>query len=685
MSYLLELKRSANKAKQPATQKKKAASSRGAVPLVTRVVSDGVRVGLQVRHVKWLNPAWKEKGAWFNPSRMWVYGAGSHDLLETLEAMESESVPKALKYDKEVVASQVIAAVNNPNEDYFAQLLGLRLFPIVGGGLALASTYDKPTLAALAPFERQWDADNRLWLLKDAAIDKVLERLELIAGVKPCFVYVHDEELELEVIVESIDDPVKLELDFSLGEKSEDEVAFGVYKGRGVGDGPVQNSYTKRSDYSEAKLAHIAERYSLYDHQVEGVKFLVQRNSALMGDDMGMGKSRQSIVAADVVRNDKPVLIVTPATAKLNFANEVRLVLGEDTPLQVISTGSDQVDQSAQWVVVNFELIGAVINDVDRFGVMLVDEAHSCKSGETIRTMQIMKASVKIPSVYLITGTPLINREEEVYQLLRICGHPLGALNSATFNQRYSGSSELRAKLADVVADWAIRREKKDLKENLPDKVVREVEIEAPADLRLEHDALLADKSITNQLTKLGRMRMLSERMKIDFVVDKVTNGRPRDKFIVFTEFLETVSELESVMVQAGIKCETMIGHHKPTQRAEAVKRFENDKSIKVFITTTKVGGESINLVSANTVIFAGLPWSHAKRVQAEDRAWRIGQKRKVTVMIPWVRGTADSHQIKLIKHKANLSEEVMRKALAQYNGDEEALASAIDELAEAA
>ncbi|HSJ10052.1 MAG TPA: SNF2-related protein, partial [Longimicrobiales bacterium] len=115
-------------------------------------------------------------------------------------------------------------------------------------------------------------------------------------------------------------------------------------------------SKTITLDNTAARAEHIAER--LFPHQVEGVAFLLKRRRAILADDMGLGKTRQAIIALHVNERGGPFLVVCPASVKQNWAREITTAL-PDATVRIISGKSDDAPLDAQWVVVNYDVLGA--------------------------------------------------------------------------------------------------------------------------------------------------------------------------------------------------------------------------------------------------------------------------------------------------------------------------------------
>ncbi|WP_432263057.1 DEAD/DEAH box helicase [Cupriavidus sp. TMH.W2] len=423
----------------------------------------------------------------------------------------------------------------------------------------------------------------------------------------------------------------------------------------------AQTSAHAAADITEDELAYWLAQYpDLYPFQHAGVRHLLVQNSSLLADDMGLGKTRQAIVAMAIrLRRLQQqgtrgrVLIVCPVTLIYNWATEIRNVI----PDAQIATES--YDDAAQWVIVSYGVLGELERHAAKFQIMAVDEAHQIKTPTTIRTRHAFDVAVHIETRILLTATPILNRESELHTLLRLSGHPLGNLALKEFAQRFSGDPAFRAELRQAISKWMLRRKKTQVLKTLKGKQVQPLQLQLSEDLRKRYDAVANDGTLL-ALPKISRLRMLLEEIKVDSIVQMVTELAPEDKFLIFCEFKETVQLYRARLAERGIKCVTMVGTDSARKRQRSVEQFQNDEETDGFIGTTAAAGVGTTLTKANHVFFGGLPWTSALKVQAEDRAYRIGQQRMVVVKLPLAHGTIDFDVMQLLMNKDAIASEVL-------------------------
>ena len=131
-----------------------------------------------------------------------------------------------------------------------------------------------------------------------------------------------------------------------------------------------------------------------------------------------------------------------------------------------------------------------------------------------------------------------------------------------------------------------------------------------------------------------------------------------------FCEYMATVDFLKQSFQNAGIGAAALVGSDNGSSRQRAVDAFQTDPAIRVFIGTTSAAGVGITLTAANYVLFASQPWTPALMRQAEDRAYRNGQKRDVIVIVPVIPGTIDEQILALLDSKSDIEAAVVESAV---------------------
>ncbi|KAG0183764.1 hypothetical protein DFQ28_001036 [Apophysomyces sp. BC1034] len=619
------------------------------------VRSDGFRVGLSTLFAPWMNTFFKEReGLWFGQGRMWLFARSR--INGQFAAELAANLPKDATFDVALTVQKIKSAFAAPDPDLFAPGLDVQLFPVRGGGYACLFKFDHVLLRAVQGLGGSFLRNRNAWRLRQQ-LAEILEAFEAQAGVRRDHIYVHDTEIVLEELA-TLSDANKPSL--SVG---------GVFPEAGVrstGDSPGENAILtvvatplKKLWVNEGQLAEAVAAHGLYDYQEGGVRHLLGYTSALLADDMGLGKTRQAVVAASLVQGEGAVLVICPANLRINWQREIHAIAPH---ARVVIAGDGADWAAADWLVVNYERLGGVvqaINDrVVRFRVMLCDEAHYLKEPGSTRTRNAFLLSKHIDRRFLLTATPVLNRESELHTLLRLAGHPIGSIPLGDFLGEFGGKPELRKTLSDRVSEWMLRR-RKDVLKTLKGKSHEVQYVDLAADEMQEYRKALADDDQV-ALVKIGKLRRMLECFKAGWLIQTVGALNDDDKAIIFCEYVDSVEFLVEEFAKAGIQAVSYVGEDTAIRKQKAVDKFMVDAETRVFIGTTRAAGVGLNLTVANYVFFASLPWTAAAQRQAEDRAYRNGQTRHVTVVIPLVSTTIDEQVVELVKHKESIEQDLL-------------------------
>ncbi len=179
-----------------------------------------------------------------------------------------------------------------------------------------------------------------------------------------------------------------------------------------------------------------------------------------------------------------------------------------------------------------------------------------------------------------------------------------------------------------------------------------------------EHREIMMDASI-EAYVKITRLRQGLERWKVPYLSHLRSLMGRDDKLIVFCAYTDTVQNVLRWAQLAGIGAIGITGATAPTARSAAVREFQSDPDLTVFVGTTDVAGVGLTLTAANWVTFLGLPWTWGILEQAEDRAYRRGQQRPVYCRSPIVENSIDTHILSIISDKRDVGERVVKGRVA--------------------
>lgn len=609
-------------------------------------LSDSLRLGIRIRyaaqHNEWLKQALDDSAlprAWRPESKTWVIPQASLGrLLDALDEHRDVFPPD--------VARRFADAALRESAPFVAASLGVRLSRMPGGtGIVLESHFDGELVRVVRDTgAATWKSAGKAWVL-DLSLSRVLDVLES-AMIPRDTVSVSDDLLE--------------EVDLSGGNAR----AGGIHVGPSAE--PVPTVTGEPADAGKAVLLAVPppmaqlplpteaiERavveHSLLDHQVEGVRHMLRYSSSLLADDMGMGKTRQAIVSCII--DGEATLVLCPATLKANWKDEI---IGRGAPAESIQVlgGGAKPDPQKTWWIANYELADRLT--ALPFRNMVIDEAHYLKEPTALRTRNAFRLSAKTKRIMLLTATPILNREDEIWTLLRLGGHEIGRMELSEFRDLHAGSSEARLQLAARLSQWMLRRMKS--AKVVPGKTRSEPRVAVDDDAMAEYRRIVGDGDML-ALEKIGKLRLWLEGAKVPFVLDTLQGLQHEDKAIIFCLHLETVQRLMDELGPAAVR---LTGQESMRARKGAETAFQSEPGVRFFVTTFKAGGVGLNLTAARYVLMASRPWTPAEMEQAEDRANRIGQKSVVQVIVPTVEGTIDEQIIGLLDVKQAITADIL-------------------------
>jgi len=431
-------------------------------------------------------------------------------------------------------------------------------------------------------------------------------------------------------------------------------------RAKGDANAEATGAAVERLSAAEARLEGTG--LALYPFQREGVRWLAPREAALLADEQGLGKTVQLLIAAP---EGAAVLAVVPAIVKGNWIREARRWRPDLRPVMLSGRNAFRWPQPGEIVVVNYDILPnceiegrehvlpATIGTPVAGTILLVDEIHKAKNRKAKRTVALkairkaVQAAGAAGRTWGASGTPLLNRQSELWNVLDVLGLAQDAFSSWKNFLRIAGGYEGRFGIewtSNVDAD-AMRaafrrvglRRTVDETIDLPPKVYRDVTVEIDAATRKACDALvakLAEQGIDFQnatqaalnggaaFEELSRVRAALATSKIPALLDLVAEfeeiGEPLIVFSAHRAPVEALGEREGWA--------TILGGLDAQRRTDIVADFEAGK-LKGVALTIGAGAEGITLNAARRMLFVDLAWTPALNAQAEARFRRIGQK----------------------------------------------------------
>lgn len=448
----------------------------------------------------------------------------------------------------------------------------------------------------------------------------------------------------------------------------------------------------------------------LFPFQKAGVQFIENTNGrTLISDSMGLGKSVQSIAWTLLHPEKVPILVICPATLKVNWQREFEkwtsvksyIINSKDTNLRCIK-GIDAY-------IINYDIVEKMKDLLIKmnFQIIIMDECSAIKNVKAKRTKAINELVKGVPHILALSGTPLLNRPIEMYTTLKLLS-PLNFGNYFEYASRFCGMhrtrwgldvsgatniQELSNKLRSTVM---IRREKKDVLTELPDKT--RVIVPQICDLKeykkVENDLvnyLIETKNKTrlsaekiNQVEQLAKIEYLKQeavKTKIPLFIEWCKDFMENDeKLVIFAHhrsFIEKLmlelKEYNPVKIMGGMSSE---------EKQKSIDSFQNDKNCKMFIGSITSAGMGITLTTASHLVFLELMFVPALHDQAEDRILRIGQKNACTIYYFIAEDTIERDIYNLIQEKRKVFVGLMQdKHVIEENTDSNILNDLINKL----
>jgi SNF2 family DNA or RNA helicase len=396
-----------------------------------------------------------------------------------------------------------------------------------------------------------------------------------------------------------------------------------------------------------------------FNHQIEGVEFLVNNEKCILAHEPGLGKTYQSIVAALEMGAER-ILVICPSTLKINWGREIQNFTDDVTIIK------NNVWDPSRFTIMNYDVLKnfhtvkeknreyedwELKSDIVDYNpdLIILDEAHYVKNHKSIRG-KIIKDVVKqtkCEKVWLLTGTPIANRPMDFYNLLSLIDSPV-ANNYVHYVKRYCDGKRFKQKGKFVwVAKGATNLEelynktrrtilikKKEDALDLPEKMVIPyyLELENVDGYKNVWNQYLEKRrrdgkkgNITKDLVELGLLRKFIAMETVPHSIEKadevIDNGK---KVIIFCNFSD---EMDAFSKHFGKKSVCLRGGMTDKQKQHAVDRFQEDDTCMVFIGQIIAAGVGITLNKAEVVIMNSLDWVPGNHEQAEDRCIYGGQR----------------------------------------------------------
>jgi SWI/SNF-related matrix-associated actin-dependent regulator 1 of chromatin subfamily A len=438
---------------------------------------------------------------------------------------------------------------------------------------------------------------------------------------------------------------------------------------------------------------------SYLPYQRAGIAYAMTHKGTLIADEMGLGKTIQAIGVINASPEIRRVLIVCPASVKLNWQAECKKWLTRPLTVGMLNGAPADVE------IINWDVLGKVPDFA--YDLVVFDEAHRAKNPKAARSKHAQRIARLAKKVLCLTGTPIEAKPIELFPILQMVApaewDPAGVVKGVCvgagagagffrYAKRYcaahkeqvsrtksvwmfdgaSNTSELQEKLR---ATCMVRRLKKDVLTELPPKQRRQVieiegtcgtfnddaDLDADLDERNYDDFVRRVRSNKIAFEDISRVRHADAVAKIPAVLEHLEESlESSEKVIVFAHHKDVISGLANGLDALGVGYVTLTGDTTMTDRQEAVNAFQTDPAVRVFIGSLTAAGVGITLTAASHVVFAELDWTPGNMSQCEDRAHRIGQRESVLVQHLVIKGSIDARIAKILTSKQAVLDAVL-------------------------
>ena len=429
--------------------------------------------------------------------------------------------------------------------------------------------------------------------------------------------------------------------------------------------------------------------YSKYEsrpplsHQKEAIEKLLKNDKFILADDMGLGKTTSTVIAA-LESGVKKVLIICPASLKINWKREIRNYTDKSI---YICEGKKFED--ADYIITNYDILKNFHDPKDKdnsiilkskFDLVVIDEAHYVSNAQAQRTKIIMDLTKDIKRLWLLTGTPMTSRPMNYYNILKLIDSPVSQ-NWMAYAIRYCNGYQFRVgnkkvwnvtgasnleELRDRTSRQILRRLKTDVLD-LPEKII------TPVYLRLKsrlYEGIMGEyydwyqnrqeesKSLSVQFTKLMKVRQVIAEEKIATTIELAENIIEQGKkVIIFSNFTDPLKKIHE---HFGKKSVYLDGSTPKPARQDAVDKFQESEKVQVFCGNLQAAGVGLTLTAAEAVIMNDLSFVPAHHAQGEDRSYRYGQKNSVSIYYPIFENTLEGVIYDILDSKKKIINTVM-------------------------
>ncbi|WP_097027035.1 DEAD/DEAH box helicase [Clostridium peptidivorans] len=423
----------------------------------------------------------------------------------------------------------------------------------------------------------------------------------------------------------------------------------------------------------------------------------------ILGDEMGLGKTLQTI-AFILSNKEKKSLIVAPTSLIYNWINEFKKFAPSIKAVAVNGSREEREEiikniKSYDVVITTYNLLkrDSDIYKSIEFDYCILDEAQYIKNSSSQNAISVK--DIKAKTRFALSGTPIENSLMELWSIFDFI-MPGYLYDEKRFSVRYhkklKESPEVLEELNRLIKPFILRRRKKDVIKELPDKIEKRLLVSLDDEQKKVYKAYanyaveLIEKKVRNDEFKKSKIEILSYITKLrqlcldpKVLIEDYTGGSGKmealvellfqsieegHRILIFSQFTSVLKNIGKRLEVESIAFSYLDGSIPSEKRMNMVKAF-NEGENSVFLISLKAGGTGINLTSADVVVHFDPWWNPAVEEQATDRAHRIGQENVVEVIKIIAKGTIEEKIIALQEEKKKLISQLMGDELSGGEG----------------
>jgi SWI/SNF-related matrix-associated actin-dependent regulator 1 of chromatin subfamily A len=430
--------------------------------------------------------------------------------------------------------------------------------------------------------------------------------------------------------------------------------------------------------------------------QKAGIEYMLDKKYVLLADEMGLGKTIQSLGYINCINKKMKILIICPLSLKENWLNEYNKWIINKNLFET--------------TIINYDMLNKKFDELNKnWDLMICDEAHYIKNENAIRSKCVINLSEKSEKLILLTGTPIKNRIQELFNILKVLKHPLSdnwykfAVKYCGYTKNENGYYEFDESLVTdkVLEDLQttlrqtimVRRMKSEVLAELPDKRRQLIKIEPDATIRKfikEETELLKTYNVDKEelekkmdleyqkdingmvfdydtipITIMSKIKKETGLLKVDYIIKVLKEMLVNEiKIVVFAWHTEVIERIYNEFKDISV---VLTGKTPINERQKNVEIFQNDKNCLLFLGNIQAAGVGITLTASSNVVFVEFDWTPAALQQAEDRLHRIGQKDSVNIYHFVIDGLIDAKILQTVLKKQETIDKVLNDKKNEY------------------